>query len=337
MILTLMALCLVIILGFALKQKFLTDSSPLNRSIEEPQSKELISPANNGIDSNLNRESTDGQTAGTSQSSPTDIVKPGSSVAGNEGSDTGVESVQKNIGDTSIEKNEKNEKNDGSTKGADSPNSSSDKMANEGAPAAKIESDFKASPGEGSCEEQWLRLQKTMKSQSELVYMSNFNVQKPLAPEIPVNQVETIVKSDGNSIKRKVVFESDHPTASLVFSTMELSESVSTIKSDFLETCKAGKQRAVLIAGFVLSNAKVVDVSDETIQVGAGNFKAHRFKMEGTIQVGKRKLKVPAIVWMARTKPGLVLKQTIKFSTNAFPDHGSITISSQLAGTKGVF
>ncbi len=121
-----------------------------------------------------------------------------------------------------------------------------------------------------------------------------------------------------------------------MLSSLNAAPSVTTSKQVFLSLCQTAGGRAVSSVLFKLSHIKVIDIVDDNVKVGAGSFPVYRMKLEAGLLINSKVTTAIADVWMAKNKIGLVVKETIKLSPKTFPDHGSITISSQLAGARKI-
>lgn len=193
---------------------------------------------------------------------------------------------------------------------------------------------LKASPAEASCDVQWKQSEALFKVGADMAYMTNLSVQRPLAPDIATSHVETIEKSSSSAVVRDVAFSSDHPTGILVLSTLNAAPSITTSKDLFLSLCQATGGRALNSALFKMSRAKLLDIADETTKVGAGTFPSYHMKVEAAMLINAKTVTVIADIWMAKSKIGLPIKEVIKIGPKVFADHGSITINSQLAGSR---
>lgn len=194
----------------------------------------------------------------------------------------------------------------------------------------------KASVPQMSCEEQWKAHVGIFKSHSEMIYMTNMAVQRPLASDITTTHIETVHHSSSSKVEREVMFTSDHPTGTLVLTTISPPPSVAISRDTFLQSCTAAGGRAVGSVLFKMARLKLMDVVDDQVKVGAGTFPVYRMKLEAGLVIGGKTVTSNVDVWMAKNKPGLIVKQNIKIPASAFADHGSITMSTQLAGTKNL-
>ena len=195
---------------------------------------------------------------------------------------------------------------------------------------------LKASPAESSCEDQWKQHGTNFKVGGDLAYMTSISVQRPLAPDIATTHIETISQSSASSVKRDISFSSDHPTGILVLTSINPAPELTTTKDSFLALCAATGGRAVHSVLYKLSRAKVLDIADVSVKVGAGTFPAYQMKIEAALLINGKVTNAIADIWMAKNKPGLTVKEVIKIPAKTFTDHGSITISSQLAGTRKI-
>jgi hypothetical protein len=187
-----------------------------------------------------------------------------------------------------------------------------------------------------SCDEQWQRYTAVFKVGADLAYMTSISVQRPLAPDIATSHIETVSQSSALAVKRDVVFSSDHPTGILVLTSISPASELTTTKDSFLALCASTGGRAVHSVLYKLSRAKVLDIADVTIKVGAGTFPAYQMKIQATILINGKGTNAVADIWMAKNKPGLTVKEVIKIPAKTYADHGAITISSQLAGTRKI-
>lgn len=215
-------------------------------------------------------------------------------------------------------------------------NSGAPTQESKGPPTPTPDVRLKASPAELSCEEQWKQHAAIFKVGSDLAYMTTLAVQRPLAPDIAASHIETVLQSSTATVKREIAFSSDHPTGILVLTSISPAPEVTTTKDGFLSLCHATGGRAVHSVLYKLSRAKVLDIADVSVKVGAGTFPAYQMKIEGALFINGKTVNVIADIWMAKNKPGLTVKEVIKIPAKVFTDHGSITISSQLAGTRKI-
>lgn len=195
---------------------------------------------------------------------------------------------------------------------------------------------LKASPAELSCDDQWKQHTSIFKVGADLAYMTTIAVQRPLAPDIAASHIETVSQSSSSTVKRDVVFSSDHPTGILVLTSINPEPELTTSKEVFLSLCQATGGRAVHSVLYKLSRAKVLDIADVNVKVGAGTFPAYQMKLEAALLINGKVVNATADIWMAKQRPGLTVKEVIKIPAKVFTDHGSITISSQLAGTRKI-
>lgn len=203
-------------------------------------------------------------------------------------------------------------------------------------PTVIVDNRPKATVPEMSCEEQWRQHVAVFKNGADLAYMTSLAVQRPLASDITTTHIETVTQSSTSSVVRDISFSSDHPSGILVLSSLNAAPSVTTSKQAFLSLCQAAGGRAVSSALFKLSHIKVIDIVDDNVKVGAGSFPVYRMKLEAGLLMNSKVTTAVAEVWMAKNKIGLVVKETIKLSPKTFADHGSMTISSQLAGSRKI-
>lgn len=194
----------------------------------------------------------------------------------------------------------------------------------------------KASVPELSCEEQWRHHVALFKTGADLAYMTSLSVQRPLASDITTSHIETITQSSSSGVTRDIAFSSDHPSGILVLSSLSAASSVTTSKQAFLSLCQAAGGRAVSSVLFKFVRGKLLDVADDNVKVGAGAFPVYRMKFAAELMINAKATAVMADIWVAKNKIGLVVKETIKLSPKTFSDHGSITITSQLAGTRKI-
>lgn len=195
---------------------------------------------------------------------------------------------------------------------------------------------LKASPAELSCDDQWKQYASIFKVGADLAYMTSIATQRPLASDISTSHIETVTTSSSTSVSRDVAFSSDHPTGILVLATINPAPTLVTGKDTFVSLCQTTGGRAVNSALYKLSRVKLLDIADESVKVGAGTFAAYHMKVEAGLLIGGKVITGIADIWMAKSKSGLAVKEVIRIPPKTFPDHGSITISSQLAGSRKI-
>ncbi|MCX6125853.1 MAG: hypothetical protein NTV34_14055 [Proteobacteria bacterium] len=201
-----------------------------------------------------------------------------------------------------------------------------------GSPAPLITPDEgpKATVPKESCEEQWKQYL------SDMVYMTSMSSQKPLAADIATSHIETIKQSSTSAVMRDIAFTSDHPTGALLLTSLGIPTAVNLTRESYLTLCKAAGGRAAGSILFNISRLKLKDISDDRIKVGAGTYQVYKMKIEVGVNLSGKTVSANMEIWMAKSRPGLVVKQNIKFPASVFPEHGNITFTSQLAGGRKI-
>jgi hypothetical protein len=193
---------------------------------------------------------------------------------------------------------------------------------------------FNAEEPTKNCDGQWQDYVAAMHKGVELVYMTSMAVQKPIGNDISVTHIESVAKSGTDEVKRSMNVSSEHPTGTLVLTTLEMMDQISVNKGLYQQLCSLAEGRAIGSSLFGLSNAKIVSITDAQIQVGLGSFSCYKVKMDAQVVVGKKTKRAVIVNWVDKKRPGLVVKQQLKFPESVFPDHGAITLVSELAGGK---
>jgi hypothetical protein len=196
--------------------------------------------------------------------------------------------------------------------------------------------DAGASKPKDSCDDQWKSYQKSFQGGSDMVYQTTMASDKPIASNIETSHFEIIKNSAVSRVLRDVVFSSDHPTGTLILTTMGISPSIEVNRGSFINQCNQALGRSVSSVLFRLDGTNLSEIRDEQVKVGVGVYASFRMKGVFNVQIGKKSVRVASEVWMAKNKPGLVVKQNIRIPANVFPEHGTIRISSQLAGGRKI-